>query len=78
LDIDSSDTRSLSGYGYVLTFDEGALSWKYVKKLFCHYLVCKHKLFLFSMHPHNQVIIFKVSNKNVNENLTYKNKRQIY
>jgi len=34
-------------YGYVLTLDEGALSWKYVKKLlFCHDLLCKHKLFI--------------------------------
>jgi len=55
LDIDSGDTKSPTGYGYdygyVLTLDGGALSWKYVKKLlFCNDLLCKHKLFLFSMH----------------------------
>jgi len=30
LDIDSSDTKSITGYGYVLTLDGGALSLKYV------------------------------------------------
>ena len=30
------------------------------------------------MHPDNQIVILKVSNKNVNENLTYENERQIY
>jgi len=30
------------------------------------------------MHPDNQIVIFKVFSKNVNENLTYENKRQIY
>ena len=74
MDIDSSDTKSTTGYGYVLTLDGGALSWKYVKKL----LFCKHKLFLFSMHSNNQIVIFKVSSKNVNEKLTYENERQIY
>ena len=60
-------TKSTIGYGYVLTLDGGALSWKYVKNLFCHDLLCKHKLFLFTMHPDNQIIIFKVPSKNVNE-----------
>jgi len=62
-------TKSTTHYGYVLTLDGGALSWKYVKKLlFCHPLLCKHKLLLFfSMHPDNQIDIFKVSSKNVNE-----------
>ena len=37
-----------TGYGYVLTLDGGALSWKYVKiLLFYHDLLCKDKLFLF-------------------------------
>jgi len=41
---------------------------EYVKKLFfCHDLLCKHKLFLFSIHPDNQIVIFKVFSKNVNE-----------
>ena len=31
--MDSSYTRSPTGYGYVLTLDGGALSCKYVKKL---------------------------------------------
>jgi len=46
----------------------------------CHDLPCKHKLFFFSMHPDNQIIIFKVFSKNVNEieKLTYENERQIY
>jgi len=30
------------------------------------------------MHPDNQIFIFKVYNKNVNENLTYENERQMY
>jgi len=69
LDIDSSGTISTIGYDYVLTLDEGVLSWKYVKNLllFYHDLLCKHKLFLFSMHPDNQIVIFKVFSKNVNE-----------
>jgi len=47
-------TKSTTGYGYVLTLDRGALSWKHVKKLlFYHDLLCKQKLFLFSMHPDN-------------------------
>jgi len=33
LDIDSGGTISTISYGYVLTLDEGVLSWKYVKKL---------------------------------------------
>jgi len=79
LDIDSSGTISPIGYGYVLTLDEDALSWKYVKKLlFYHDLLCKQKLFFFPMHPNNQIVIFKVSSKNVNEKLTYKNERQMY
>jgi len=61
-------TKSTASYGYVLKLDGCELSWKYVKKLlFCHDLLCKHKLFLFSMHPDNQIVIFKVSSKNVNE-----------
>jgi len=32
LDIDFGGTKSPIGYGYVLTLDENALSWKYVKK----------------------------------------------
>ena len=61
-------TKSTTGYGYVVTLDGGALSWKYVKKLvFFHDLLCKHKLFLFSMHTNNQIVIFKVPSKNVNE-----------
>jgi len=67
LDIDFGDTKSPIGYGYVLTLDEDVLSWKYVKKLFCHGLLCKHKLFLCSKHPDNQIVIFEVSSKNVNE-----------
>ena len=79
MDIDFGDTKSTTGYGYVLTLDEGALSWKYVKKLlFCHDLLCKHKLFLFSMHYDIQIIIFKVSTKNVNEKLIYENDKQIF
>jgi len=61
-------TKLTIGYGYVLTLDEIVLSWKYVKKLlFCHDLLCKHKLFLFPMHPDNQILIFKVPSKNFNE-----------
>jgi len=30
------------------------------------------------MHPNNQIVIFKVYSKNVNEKLTYMNERQIY
>jgi len=61
-------TKSTTSYGYVLTFDGGALSWKYVKKLlFYHDLLYKHKLFIFPMHLDNQIVIFKVSSKNVNE-----------
>jgi len=72
LDIDSGGTISTIGYGYVLTLDECVLSWKYVRKLFfCHDQLCKHNLFFFSMHPDNQIVIFKVSSKNVNEKLTY-------
>jgi len=56
------------------TLDGGTLSWKYVKKLLS-WSLCKHKLFLFSMHPDNQIVIFKVSSKNVNEKLTYENER---
>ena len=81
MDIDFGDTKSPNCYGYVLTLDGGALSWKYVKKLlFYHDLLCKHKLFLCSKHPDNQIIIFKVFSKNVNEieKLTYENERQIY
>ena len=79
MDIDSSDTRSHIAYGYVLTLDGGSLSCKYVKKiLFYHDLLCKHRLFLLSMHLDNQIVIFKVANKNVNVNLTYENERQIY
>jgi len=52
---------------------------EYVKKLlFYHDLLCKHKLFLLPMHHDNQIVIFKVSSKHVNEKLTYKNERQIY
>jgi len=81
LDIDFGDTKSPIGYVYVLTSDEGVLSWKYVKKLLlCHDLLCKHKLFFFPMHPGNQIFIFKVFSKNVNEieKLTYENERQMY
>jgi len=46
--------------------------------LLCHDLLCKHILFLFSIHSDNQIVIFKVSIKNVNEKLTYENERQIY
>ena len=61
-----------------LTLDEGVLSWKYVKKLLlCLDLPCKHKLFFFPMHPDNQIIIFKVFSKNVNE-IDKENERQIY
>jgi len=64
-------TKSTTSYDYVLTLDEGALSCKYVKKLlFCHDLVCKHKLFLFFFQcilTINQIVIFKFSSKNVNE-----------
>jgi len=69
LDIDSSDTKSPIGYGYVLTLDESFLSWKYVKKLlFCHDLLCKHKLFhLFNASWQSNCYIFKVFSKNVNE-----------
>ena len=66
LDIDFG-AKSTTSYGYVLTLDGGALSWKYVKLFFCHDLLCKHKLFLFSMHLDNEIVIFKVSCKNVNE-----------
>ena len=79
MDIDSSGTKSPIGYGYILTMDEDALSWKYVKKLLlCHDLLCKLKLFIFSMHPDNQIVIFNVFSKNVNKKLTYKNERQMY
>jgi len=61
-------TKSTIGYGYVLTLDGCAISWKYVKKLlFCHGLLCEHKLFIFLMHYDNQIVIFKISSKNVNE-----------
>ena len=64
MDIDSGGTISTIGYGYVLTLDEGVLSWKYVKKLLlCHDLLCKRKLFFFPMHPDNQIIIFKIFSK---------------
>jgi len=50
----------------------------YVKKLlFCHNLLCKHKLFLCSMHHENQIVIFKVLVK-MSIKLTYKNERQKY
>ena len=81
MDIDFGGTKSPIGYGYVLTLDENALSWKHVKKLlFYHDLLCKHKLFFLPMHPDNQIIIFKVFSKNINEieKLTYENERQIY
>jgi len=56
--------KSTIGYGYVLTLDGGALSWKHVKELlFYHDILCKHKLFLFSMPSNNQIIIFQVSSK---------------
>jgi len=78
LDINSGGTKSPIGYGYILTMDEDVLSWKYVKKfLLCHDLLRNHKLFFFPMHPNNQIIIFKVFSKNVNEieKLTYENER---
>ena len=81
MDIDFGGTKSPIGYAYVLTLDENALSWKHVKKLlFYHDLLCKHKWFIFPMHPDNQIIIFKAFSKNVNEieKLTYENERQIY
>jgi len=52
LDIDSGGTISTAGYGYVLTLDEGVLSWNMLKSC-CHDLLCKHKLFIFPMHPDN-------------------------
>ena len=79
MDIDFGDAKSPIGYDYVLTLDGGVLSWKYVKNC-SHDLPCKHKLFFFPMHIDNQIIIFKVFSKNVNEieKLTYENERQIY
>ena len=70
--------KSPIGYGYVLTLDEVSYHGNMLKSC-CHDILCKHKLFLFSMHhPDNQIVIFKVSSKNVNEKLTYNDERQMY
>jgi len=70
-------TKSTTGYGYVLILNRGALSWKYVKNLLlCHDLLCKHKLFLFSMHLGNQIVIKFIVKMSIK--LTYENERQIY
>jgi len=59
-------TKSTVGYGYVLTLDEVSYHGNMLK-ICCHDLLCKHKLFIFLMHPDNQIVIFKVPSKNFNE-----------
>jgi len=66
LDIDSSDTRSPIGCGYVQPWMKVSYHENMLRSC-CHDLLCKHKLFLFPMHFDNQIVIFEVSSKNVNE-----------
>ena len=78
MDIDFGGTISTIGYSYVLTLDEGVLSWKYVKKVVVMIYYANINYSICSMHIDNEIVIFKVSSKNVNENLTDNDERQMY
>jgi len=62
-------TKSTVGYGYVLTLDEGAHHGNMLKSCCCSimFYYANINYSFFSKHPDNQIVIFEVSSKNVNE-----------